>query len=173
VTHVDPQQRRHDPAAGVPPVGARDPVGDGVSAGGRQPGQPESDAASLLTDEFLRRLAAEMDRLGGLISTVELAVLSGRPAPTSTETLAALQQIDLIAQTIASLSDFLRTVTPVRREERVLVGVGLRLLTLSDLSARLGAAEQDHTGSNLAEGDAGADILAKPNGRPAFGVELF
>jgi hypothetical protein len=176
VTFVDPQKCRHDPAADVPPASGANVAGDKASAGGGEHGQVDPEVETLLTDDFLRRIAEEMDRLSGLISTVECALpsmLSSGPTPASTETLAALQQLDLIAQTLASLSDFLRSVKPIRREDRMRIGAALRSLTLLDLSARLGAPEQGLRGSTFAEGDAGAKLVARPNGRSAFGVELF
>jgi hypothetical protein len=176
VTFVDPQKCRHDPAEDVSPMSGAAIAGNGASVSGRKPGQVDPEVETLLTDEFLRRIAGEMDRLSRLISTVECALpsmLSSRPAPASTETLAALQQLDLIAQTVAALSDFLRSVKPIRREDRMRVGAALQALTLLDLSARLGAPEQGLRGSTFAEGDAGAKLVARPNGRSAFGVELF
>jgi hypothetical protein len=176
VTGVNPQTERNDSAAQRPRVGTSELGSETMSAGGGQPSNSNSEAETLLAAELLQRVAAEMDRLVALVMTVEHALptmLSSRMEAASTETLAALQQLDLIAQTVAALSHFLRAVTPVSPEDRIHVSAGLKLITLFDLSARLGVSKEDHASGTFREGQTVVNPIAGRNRKTALGVELF
>jgi hypothetical protein len=171
-----PQQRPSDPGLPKPRQDATDAFDCSPIAGGPSPYMSNPDLVTLRTADLLEKLAGEMDRLTGLIGTVERAlpsILASRSSPATTETLAALQGLDLIGQTVASLSGFLRAVTPVGQDDQLHVGAGLRTLTLLDLSTRLGTVEPAASDAKAREDRGKPDAGAKAMDGPFFDLELF
>lgn len=173
---VGPQQCPPDTDLPKPRQDPSDAFYFGPNAGGPLPYASSPDLVTLRTVDLLEKIAEELDRLTGLIGMVEQALpslLAGRSSPATTETLAALQELDLIMQTVASLSGFLRAVTPVGQDDQLHIGAGLRSLTLLDLSIRLGTVEPDASDAEAREdrGKSGAGVKAM--GGPLFDLELF
>jgi hypothetical protein len=113
---------------------------DGATLSDAAPPHNRTEVEDLPTGAVFGRVAAELDRLSALIGQVEQAVpavLSGQSSAADSRTIAALQGVDLLTQSLAALSVFLRQVTPLGLDDMVHVKAALRSVPLSELAARL------------------------------------
>lgn len=94
----------------------------------------------MTTQDILRQIAAEMDQLCQLVHAVELvlpAALAQSPPPTDSRTVTALQGLDLLAQSLVALAQFLRHVDPDHPASTISIEGALRHIPLQDLADRL------------------------------------
>lgn len=170
--------RRHsylNPEASQTNSGNEEPFQTGMNEGVMSKTRPDHFEAGLPTQEILRRLAEELDALSGQIGKVERALpslLGNKSRPVAAETLVALQELDLIAQTTAALSGFLRAAKPLQPEAPIHIGAALLSLKLFDLSSRLGGGYRAQV-DEVSFGCGNQGTLPNKNERPSGDVELF
>lgn len=95
------------------------------------------------TSDVLRRTARELDSLSAATRELEKTVIDLVQTETTKETMVSLQSIDLLAQTLSALTEFIDDVgNQIGTSHQTDIAQATHKLKLADLRARLLNSEQ-------------------------------
>jgi len=104
------------------------------------------------TSDVLRRTARELDSLSATTRALEQTVTDLVQAETTSETMVSLQSIDLLAQTLSALTEFIDDVgNQIGTSHQTDIAQATHNLKLGDLRARLLSSEPVSNGFSAPE----------------------
>ena len=127
--------------------------GDAVTAGGNDVRAEDSLTSTIeRTTRELRAIAASVDELEHVVGAA--LTLAGSGAPSNSHIL-ELQSLDVVRQKVAGVADFLDALNEtIPQAWRVDAEAAARVITLSDMAARLAGVETEMDRANFAAPEA-------------------